>query len=272
MNVNDVNSTSGGGDAPELESWAALVAVDAVDPGDEEFVRELRRDNPLFDDLVDRYRRDAADLAASAAVAPPAGLRGSVLDAVAGRSPSAEDATVVPISSGRRGAAGGGAGVGTRGMNRWRLRSRELAAAAAVVVAIGGGVWWSTYGSGGADGTGDGDGGSVVAGPSETPTTVVERVDVAGGVVEVELVEGHSEATVHLTGVPAPDEGSAYQMWLVGAESSRSVGVMGPEDVTDDMTVEIDGVDAADRLMISVEPAGGSAAPTQALVDIPLRS
>ncbi|HHT33159.1 MAG TPA: hypothetical protein GX015_11545, partial [Corynebacterium sp.] len=114
MNVNDVNSTSGGGDAPELESWAALVAVDAVDPGDEEFVRELRRDNPLFDDLVDRYRRDAADLAASAAVAPPAGLRGSVLDAVAGRSPSAEDATVVPISSGRRGAAGGGAGVGTR--------------------------------------------------------------------------------------------------------------------------------------------------------------
>ncbi|PMC61389.1 hypothetical protein CJ204_11150 [Corynebacterium xerosis] len=238
MNGNDVNGDAG----MTADRWAALVAVDAVDPEDELTVRALRQRDPLFDDRVERFRRDAAELAASASTQPPAGLRDSVLAAVENRAVSG-------------------------GTDRGRFRSWGLAAAAALVVVIGGAAWLSVSDDGG---TGSGDDDSVVAGPSSTPAATVERADVAGGEVTVEMVEGHSEATVHLTGVPAPEAGSAYQMWLVSGDTSRSVGVMGPEDVTDDMTVVIDGVDAANSLMISVEPPGGSTAPTQALVDIPL--
>ncbi len=257
----DIGDGPAGGGASDSDLWAALVAVDAVDPEDEHVVRELRERDPLFDDRVERYRRDAADLAASAAAEPPPELRGSVLDAVAERPPAAEPAAVTPIGSGRRGPAGAGAA------DRGRIWSWGLATAAAVVVAIGGGIAWLSMSDRGSDGA---DAGSVVAGPSAAPSTMVEKADVAGGEVTVERVEGHSDAVVRLTGVPAPEAGTAYQMWLVARGSSRSVGVMGPEDVTDDMTVKIDGVDAADSLMISVEPTGGSTAPTRALVEIPL--
>ena len=266
------NDANGVGARDDADLWAALVAVDAVDPEDEGTVRAIREQDPLFDERVARFRWDAAEFASSASTEPPAGLRASVLDSVADRAASGGRAPVVALHGDRsaasgRGDSGGSGGASTGGAGRsmsWGL----VAAAASLAVIVGGVVWMST-----SDGGGSGDDGAVVAGPSESPSpsTVVERADVAGGLVTVEIVEGHSEATVHLAGVPAPDVGSAYQMWLVGEGSSRSVGVMGPGDVTDDMTMEIDGVDTADSLMISVEPPGGSARPTQALVDIPLR-
>ncbi|WP_295626764.1 anti-sigma factor [uncultured Corynebacterium sp.] len=256
----------------DVDQWAAMEAADAVDAEDAATVEAIRAAHPDFDDRVARYRDDLADFASAESVAPPAGLRDSVMSSVRDR-PSANEAA----GSGTNGETGepvARRGIGASGAERTRRRpgrrSRMMAAATMLVVAaVAGTGWWLT--SGGADDGATGDDGSVVADPTEAPPTVVDQVDVAGGRVWVERSGDGDDAVVRLTDVPAPDPGSAYQMWLVGETGNESVGVMENDEVTDDMTIEIDDVAAADAIMISVEPSGGSAAPSGALVDLSLR-
>ncbi|HWM04243.1 MAG TPA: anti-sigma factor [Actinophytocola sp.] len=69
-------------------------------------------------------------------------------------------------------------------------------------------------------------------------------------------------------GLPAAPAGSDYQAWTLG-EETRSAGLIKPEDGR--ATLEVSGIDTAQQVGITVEPAGGSDQPTtQTIMQFPL--
>lgn len=122
--------------------------------------------------------------------------------------------------------------------------------------------------------------GGVAIGSSLGPDTVREEVlqasDVeqrtielpTGGTAEVLTSAGEDAAVVTLSGVPAPPEGSVYQMWRLPADGSDpvSVGTMTGEDVSGTKATELTGIDPYSGVAVTVEPVGGSPTPTLPVV------
>ncbi|MHC6593250.1 anti-sigma factor [Arthrobacter sp. C152] len=88
-------------------------------------------------------------------------------------------------------------------------------------------------------------------------------VDVAGGGKATVLISSsHDAAVVKMSGVPAPPSGKVYQMWLIPKDGSAPVsqGLMDEQALSKPAVVQ--GIHSAAALGITVEPVGGSAAPT----------
>ncbi|WP_187393359.1 anti-sigma factor [Arthrobacter echini] len=95
----------------------------------------------------------------------------------------------------------------------------------------------------------------------------------AGGTADLAVSGSENAAVVTLTGVPAPAEGSVYQMWRIPADGSApvSVGTMTEGDVDGGKSTEITDISGLSALAITVEPEGGSTTPTLPIVaQIPL--
>ncbi|WAP52716.1 anti-sigma factor [Arthrobacter sp. ATA002] len=113
-------------------------------------------------------------------------------------------------------------------------------------------------------------GGSL--GPDSVREEVLQASDVqqrtmelpTGGTAEVATSAGEDAAVVTLSGVPAPPEGSVYQMWRVPADGSDpvSVGTMTGEDVSGAKATELTGIDPYSAVALTLEPDGGSPTPT----------
>lgn len=122
--------------------------------------------------------------------------------------------------------------------------------------------------------------GGVAIGSSLGPDSVREEVLQAsdmqqrtidlptGGTAEVATSEGEDAAVVTLSGVPAPPDGSVYQMWRVPADGSDpvSVGTMTGEEVSGSKTTELTDIDPYSAVAVTVEPDGGSPTPTMPIV------
>jgi anti-sigma-K factor RskA len=139
------------------------------------------------------------------------------------------------------------------------------AAAAAVLVAVGGVTVAQNLGS------------------TSLEQEVLEASDVrtgsyvipAGGTAGLAVSQEEDAAVVTLKDVPAPPEGSVYQMWRLPADGSApvSVSTMTAEDVAGTAVTEIDDISAFRGIAITVEPDGGSATPTMpAVAEIPFRT
>lgn len=88
-------------------------------------------------------------------------------------------------------------------------------------------------------------------------------VQVAGGGTATVLISASEDAVVvRMNDVPAPPEGKVYQMWLIPKDGSAPVsqGLMDAETLSKPAIVE--GISSAAALGITLEPAGGSEAPT----------
>ncbi|NUT69988.1 anti-sigma factor domain-containing protein [Pseudarthrobacter sp. C4D7] len=88
-------------------------------------------------------------------------------------------------------------------------------------------------------------------------------VNVAGGGKATLLISASEDAAVvKMSGVPAPPTGKVYQMWLIPKDGSAPVsqGLMDEEALSKPAVVQ--GIHSAASLGITVEPAGGSKAPT----------
>ena len=88
-------------------------------------------------------------------------------------------------------------------------------------------------------------------------------VDVAGGGKATLLISSsHDAAVVKMSGVPAPPSGKVYQMWLIPKDGSAPVsqGLMDEQALSKPAVVQ--GIHSAAALGITVEPVGGSTAPT----------
>lgn len=84
----------------------------------------------------------------------------------------------------------------------------------------------------------------------------------AGGTATVLISASKDAAVVTMNGVPAPPAGKVYQMWLIPKDGSAPVsqGLMDEEALSKPAVVQ--GIASAAALGITVEPVGGSDAPT----------
>ena len=90
-----------------------------------------------------------------------------------------------------------------------------------------------------------------------------------GGRVTVVVSDTEDAGVVVLAGAPAPGPDRAYQLWVVDGVTPISVGLLpaGQSQATE----LIEGVRGRAAFAVSLEPAGGSPAPsTTPLVGIPL--
>ena len=83
-----------------------------------------------------------------------------------------------------------------------------------------------------------------------------------GGKATVLISASEDAAVVKMSGVPAPPAGKVYQMWLIPKDGSAPVsqGLMDEQALSKPAVVQ--GIHSAASLGITVEPAGGSKAPT----------
>ncbi|MGQ4597679.1 anti-sigma factor [Nocardia sp. R6R-6] len=91
-----------------------------------------------------------------------------------------------------------------------------------------------------------------------------------GGLLVVDVSPGLGRAVVVFDQVAPPPLGQVYQMWLVGSDGQpRSAGVLKELPSADRPFVT--GIQSGELLAVSVEPAGGSDAPsTEPIVGVPL--
>jgi anti-sigma-K factor RskA len=63
--------------------------------------------------------------------------------------------------------------------------------------------------------------------------------------------------------LPAPPDGKQYQLWAIDMEGKPvDAGMLAPENTVADAMVPMKSVSQAQAFAISLEPMGGSAAPT----------
>jgi anti-sigma-K factor RskA len=219
-------------------------------------------------------RAEVAELAAAAhslgaltEATPPPSLRASVLSGISQvrpLPPLREDA-VAPApdavaSGGPEASTPSSDAVSTDGvvvpLRRRSRASTWLAAAVAAAVVTIGGVAWSPW----SDDT--------------TTLSAVEQVAAADDAMSVTSTKGQlkaevaysrqlGQAAITVAGLPPAPEGKTYQLWFVGAdEIARSAGLLTPgEDGRGSMVLDGDPNSAA-AVGLTLEPAGGSPAPT----------
>ncbi|MFD6880974.1 anti-sigma factor [Rhodococcus sp. NPDC060084] len=257
-------------DDRDLLDMAPVIALDALAPDERDEV--TARLDDAAPETVERFTTDLRDaretlaqMSAATATEPPAGLRGRVLALVA-----AESATDRPAEHG--GAENSGPGIGNSStdvisLDERRRQSRRrnflLAAAVAVVVALGGVVvanqWTQTTDSPLAERV-------LAAEDVRTTTGTLE----GGGVVTVVFSEDAGAGVLVMNNVAPPADGTVYQMWLIGPDGPESAGTMTPADVAPSTTALLEDISGATALGFSVEPAGGSTAPTSIFAELPL--
>lgn len=244
----------------DIHSLSGAYAVDALDPAERaDFDRHLA-ECPECQAEVASLREAASSLAALTSTSPPASLRGSVLSGIrtVRPLPPVQVPVQVPATEPAPSAEVPAPGAtGTVVPLRRRPSVWAAGIAAAVLLAVGG-LAWSPWDNG----------------TPRTQQTVAQQVLQAKDAQRYEKTLGGARATVvrspslgravivadHMP--PAPS-GKDYQLWLdLPGRGMVSAGLM-PHEAADTLTYVLQG-DARDATAagITVEPAGGSPAPT----------
>ena len=92
---------------------------------------------------------------------------------------------------------------------------------------------------------------------------VETTVEIEGGGTAVVAVSADADAgTVTLSGLPGPQDGSGYQLWVLAANSGNPSSLQVVSRDALDTTAAFRGLDAIEGLSLTAEPEGGSAGPT----------
>lgn len=264
--------------------WAELYALDAISAEERLMIEAFLEDadpsiKSTFADRVRTGRETVASAYAVQQVEPPTGLFERIVaqlpasaDRGGGASASAQAAstfTGMPYQGPSRtvGQPAGQDELAQRRSARDSMSSRAgrwvVAAAAAAVLAVGG----------------------VTIAQNLQQTTVQEQVFEAsdlrteqltlepGGMADLAVSGEENAAVLTLSGVPAPPEGSVYQMWRIPTDGTApvSVGTMTGEDVAGTKVTELRDISGVSAIALTVEPEGGSETPTLPIVaQIPL--
>lgn len=236
----------------EIHALSGAYAIDAVDDLERAaFDRHLADCGECLADVAS-FRETAAVLAQAVAVEPPAALRGRLLGAIGTirpeppAAPAPAPAPAAPAASRDPRQPG----------QIHRLRRWLPGLAAAVVLAVVGIAVWQPWHD-------------EQAPPPSATEQVLQADDAAQetlrfpGGASATLVRSDSQGQAVLVteDMPAAPAGKVYQLWFdVPGEGMVSAGLMPPKA---DQTVLLEGdADAATGAGITVEPAGGSDAPT----------
>ncbi|GAA2756963.1 anti-sigma factor [Actinopolymorpha rutila] len=270
---------------PDLHSLAAPYVLDALpEPELREFEAHLATCASCRNE-VRELAAVTAELAAATAAEPPEQLRARVLAAVRATgqeaAPDARNGRTATGHNGRAGDSGTGSGTagtpapapegrhqpGTSGHGHRGRRSRRrglfaLAAALVILAGIGVGAGVVQYQQAEQRATQAVQERQRIETVLAAPDSRTVRGDVRGG-GRVTVVVSHrlDQAVVLLDGLSQPPRGRTYQLWFIAGSNARSAGVV---DVTGSgrLSEVLSGVGGANAFGISVEPKGGSKAPT----------
>ncbi len=251
--------------SPDLHHLSGAYAVDALDTDERSSFEQHLAVCRACRSEVAELSHAAQTLGALSETAPPPSLRASVLAGIAQvrplPPPVAEDEEDGPdLLSTPPAAAGEGAatGEGARVIPLFRRTSTWFAAAAAAVLLAVGGVVWSPWAS------------------DQPQLTALQQVEQASDAASVTSHKGEVTATlaysrtldrsaIAVTGMPPAPTGKTYQLWYVGSdEVARSAGFLAPAGDGHGEAVLDGSLTGAAAVGVTVEPAGGSAAPTTA--------
>ncbi|SDT01201.1 anti-sigma factor [Actinopolymorpha singaporensis] len=266
-------------DRPDLHSLAPPYVLDALpEPELREFEAHLATCATCREE-VRQLGAVAAELAAATATEPPEQLRDRVLAAIrttgqeaapgaGGRRTTAahNGRNADPATPGSAAAAPDGlrqpGAAGHRGRLPYRRSLLALAAALVVLAGIGVGAGVVQYEQAQQRATRAVQERQRIETVLAAPDSRTVRGGVRGG-GQVTVVVSHQldQAVVLLDGLSQPPRNRTYQLWFISGDNARSAGVV---DVTGSGRVSevLSGVDGANAFGISVEPMGGSKAPT----------
>lgn len=254
----------------DIHGLVGAYAVDAIDEQERSKFELHLAECPECQAEVATLREAANQLSLMTETTPPASMRSAVLAGIktVRPLPPLEAQSGGPVASGPVGGSSSTADAPHRGgSNVVQLRSRRrvtawLASAAAAAVLLVGGLAWSPW-----DNSSNGPG-------SRGPVSATEQVLEAKDAQRYEKVIGGAKATIVRSAslgkaviiadhMPAAPEGKDFQLWLDQPNRGMvSAGVM-PHGSADTVTVLLDGDAAtATGAGITMEPAGGSPAPT----------
>jgi anti-sigma-K factor RskA len=234
----------------ELHTLTGAYALDAVSDAERAgFERHLGECAACRQEVAE-LRATGARLAPAVATGPPAGLRDRVLTQVAH---TRQLPPAVP--------AAGGLGRA----RTWPVRLALAAAAAAAVTAVALGVH-SAAGDRQLDAAQREQASlsSVLTAPDASTLKGSGR----SGSATLVVSRGQGMAVLLASGLPALDAAHAYQVWLIGPDGPHSAGLMQRESADRMRPMPAQLLPGADRLGITVEPAGGSRGPTTPAVSM----
>ena len=273
----DIATDLAAGRAADLAEVYALNAVDDTERAaiEEYLLSAPQPERAAFDERV----RQAQETLATSFVAeeePPAGLLDRILASLPGQDtaaatgalpspephPSVAPSAVPPVVARPVREPSGLSDTDELGSARKRREERRrpqgmrnwlVGVAAAAIIALGGvGV------------------GAYVANQNDPLNQVMQAGDVrqatvnvtGGGTATVSVSPSKDAIVVKMNDVPAPPAGKVYQMWLIPKDGSAPVsqGLMDAEALSKPAVVK--GISTAASLGITVEPTGGSTAPT----------
>lgn len=272
------DSPENSGDLLDLAFPYALDAVDTAEGA--EIEQRVRAADPAtaraFESTVRDVREVMAALSVLDAQAPPGRVEARILASLehapgarsAARQPGSpgapHDNIVGPTESARGASDAPGTGhtdelAGARDRRRaFSRRWTAMGAAAAAVVAIG-----IAVGAGVVAQRGDESAESVTAQEvlAQPDARIASAPIGADGILTVHVSDALGAATVSFDATPAPPPGRDYQLWLIDASGTpRSAGVLTDlPGASDPYVTEFTG---SDQLAITLEPDGGSPAPT----------
>jgi anti-sigma-K factor RskA len=111
---------------------------------------------------------------------------------------------------------------------------------------------------------------AVLAAPD---ARIVTRSTVVGGATTVIESSTLRQLVVTTTGLPMPPGGKVYELWLIGQRRTEPAGLLPAGTAGRTEPVLATGLVRGDKLAMTVEPAGGTSAPTSTpIVVVPLPS
>jgi len=223
---------------PDVHTLTGAYVLDAVSDDERaDFERHLRECESCARE-VRELRATATRLGRAAAADPPPGLRAAVMDQVRRVRQDPPEARVIPL----------------RRPGSLALRVTGAAAAVAVVAAVTFGVLFFQERQRTEDALADG------AAMAQILRAGDARVTTQGGdgaTMTVLSSRTADRALLLARNLPELDGGRVYQAWTIGEDVKPAGTISGGT-----AALEVAGIDSADAIGITVEPAGGSARPT----------
>lgn len=234
---------------PHADDLIGAYVLDAVDDQERRLVDAHLSQCAVCRTEVRELREAAFHLNDGFELAPPAQLRGQILDAIT--APTDRGPEVAHLN----GAAAMNTSEATSRQTAGRLNNKSVwGLAAAGLLAVGGwGIWQNVA-------TDLSPVDEVIqAADAETFTTQYE-----GAALSVVASPSLDRAVLQAGDLPALDDGQTYQAWWVGADQTiTSAGVISSDASNSDLKVALEGdPDGGSALALSVEPTGGSQQPT----------
>jgi anti-sigma-K factor RskA len=230
----------------DLHALTGVYALDALEPGTEHdrFSSHLRRCQACQDE-VRGLRGVATSLAFAVAEQPPTTMRVRVLAAV-GRTRQLPPETRAPSR------------LRTPGF-RLRPLVAAVAVAALVAVAVLGVAQINTERQ---LRQARQQSQAIAAVLTAPDARMLAQSTVVGGVTTVIVSAARRQLIVTTTGLPLLADGKVYELWLIGARRTQSAGLLPVATEGRTKPVLATGLVPGDKLAMTVEPAGGTSAPT----------